>query len=252
MSRRLLRVALSVVAVALVTPLAVLIAARLGPEPTHWSGVRLADVESPLLSSVGEPPPEAAAMLLDRARRADDSDAGDLAPSWWDASAGEVVLGAVTARGSQARLDLVRGTDIAYRIERRAHSSRELTDLMHRATDLSPHGVYMTGVDAEGNRVLVGTRRLSPDLFTAASRYGDAVAVVYAPFTPEMYLDGPPPNQPSWWTRTDPLGSWLALLTGFPWYAGGLVVLVAALWTVPWLARRHRRRVDTATLVASP
>jgi hypothetical protein len=252
MRRRLVLVLLTVVGLAVATPVSVLVATQLGAEPTHWSGVRLTDVESPLPTSAGDPPPEAAALLLDRARLADESDSGDLAPSWWDASAGQVVLGAVTARGEQMRLALAQGQAPPYRIELRARSSRELTDVMHRATELDRHGVTWTVVDAEGNRVLVGARRLNHDLFTAASRYRGAVAIVYAPFEPETYLDGPPPDRPSFWSRTDPPAAWLTLMTGFPWYAGAMVVIVGALWAVPWLSRRNRRRVDATEVVPSP
>jgi hypothetical protein len=223
------------------TPLSVLVATELGAEPDHWSGVPLVDIESPLSITSGEAPPEPAAMLLDRAARQDENDTGDLAPSWWDAAAGEVALGAATERGERMRQAVAEGQASPYRIERRPHSSRELTAVMHAATGLSPYGVFMTYVDAEHNRVLVSTRRLDPDLFSAAAaRFGDTVAVVQAPFQPETYLDEPPPNPPSWWSRADPPRTWFTLTAGFPWYLGTAALVVAVLWLAPMLPRRRR------------
>jgi hypothetical protein len=238
--RRVLQATASLGAVVVATPVLVLLAAGVGAEPTHWSGPRLAGVETPLRLISVDAAPEPANILLSRAADADEHDQGDLAPSWWDADAGEVVLGAATERGEQARRLLAEGSGVPYRIERRPHSVRELTDVMHAATDLSPYGVSMTAIDAPGNRVVVHTRRLGHDLFAAvASRFGDTVVIGYEPFTPESYLDGPPPNPPSWWSRTDPPGTWLTLLVGFPWYLGAVVVIVVALWTVPSLTRRR-------------
>jgi hypothetical protein len=241
MRRRIVLVGLSIVALTVGTPLSVLVATELGAEPNHWSGVALVDVESPLSVPTREAPPEPAAVLLDRAARQDENDTGDLAPSWWDAAAGEVSLGAATERGEQMRQAVAEGQASPYRIERRPHSSRELTAVMDAATDLSRYGASMTSIDAEHNRVLVSTRRLNRDLFTAAaSRFGDTVAVVHAPFDPEVYLDGPPPNPPSWWSLADPPRTWFTLATGFPWYVGTVVLVVAILRVGPMLPRRRR------------
>jgi len=237
MVRRLALVALSLAVLAVLTPLLVILAARAGLEPTHWSGVRLGDVRLPPDRIRAEPMPEPAAVLLDRARRQDEADAGDLAPSWWDGGAGQVVLGAVTDRGERLRRTLVQGQAPPYRVERRAHSTRELTDAMDAATELD---VSWTGVDAEGNRVRVGARSLDHALFTtAADRFGDVV-VVLEPFAPETYLDQPPADPPSWWSRAHPPGTWFALTTGFPWYLGAAALIVAAAWVAPRLARRRR------------
>jgi hypothetical protein len=249
--RRVLLIIVSLVAVAAGPPVLVLVAVGVGLEPTHWSGTRYADVESPLVGTDVEAAPEPANILLSRATDADQSDHGDLAPSWWDADAGEVVLGAVTERGEQARRLLAQGQGVPYRIERRAHSVHELTEVMHAATDLSVYGVLMTGIDPHGNRVTVGTRRLSHELFAAAtSRFGGTVAIVHAPFTSDAYIDEPPPDPPSWWSRADPPGTWFTLTTGFPWYLGAVVVLVGAAWVGPWLAR-HRPDANLGWFVGS-
>ena len=251
--RRILLIIASVVAVGVGTPALVLLAVGIGGEPTHWSGPRFADVESPFRLTSVEAAPEPANILLSRARDADETDRGDLAPSWWDADAGEVVLGAVTDRGEQARRLLAEGHGGPYRIERRAHSARELAEVMHAATDLSGYGVFMTGIDPPGNRVTVATRRLSHELFAAAAaRFGDTVAIVQAPFTPEMYIDGPPPNRPSWWSRADPAGTWFTLTTGFAWYLGAVVLVVGALWVLPWLSRRRTTRPADPAEPAAP
>jgi hypothetical protein len=250
--RRVLLIIASLVAVAVGTPALVLAAVGVGLEPTHWSGTRLADFETPLARIGVEAAPEPANILLSRATDADQTDRGDLAPSWWDADAGEVVLGAVTERGEQARHLLAQGSGVPYRVERRAHSVRELTDVMDAAIDMSEHGVFMTAIDPSGNRVTVSARCLSHDLFAAdASRFGDTVAIAYAPFMPEVYLDEPPPDPPSWWSRTDPPGTWFTLATGFPWYLGAVLVIVGALWAPPWLGRRRQDPRSIAETVAT-
>jgi hypothetical protein len=246
--RRALLIIVSFVALAVGPPVFVLAAAGVGPEPTHWSGTRLADVESPLSWTRVEAAPEPANVLLSRASDADQTDRGDLAPSWWDDDAGEVVLGAVTEQGEQARRLLAQGHTVPYRIERRAHSVRELTGVMDAATELSRYGVVWTVIDAEHNRVNVAGPRLSHGLFAAASRFGDTVAIVHAPFSAPAYLDEPPPDPPSWWSRADPPGTWFALTTGFPSYLGAVVTVVAAAWVVPWLLRRRSTRSRSAQL----
>jgi hypothetical protein len=247
--RRVLLIIASLVAVAVGTPVLVLVAVGVGLEPNHTSGTRLVGFEWPLARIDVEAAPEPANILLSRASDADETDRGDLAPSWWDADAGEVVLGAVTERGEQARRLLAEGHDVPYRIERRAHSARELTDVMDAATDLMVYGVVMTELDPPGNRVIVTARRLSHELFAAAaSRFGATVAIVHAPFIPDTYIDEPPPNPPSWWSRTDPPGTWFTLTTGFAWYLGAVVPIVGAAWVVPWLLRRRPARSRSAQL----
>ena len=70
------------------------------------------------------------------------------------------------------------------------------------------------------------------------------MAARLSPLEPIAYLDGPPPNAPSQWSRADPVGTWFTLLTGFPWYLG-TVLAVVALWSV--LQARRSRRPATAT-----
>src|SRR5689334_14490787 len=96
------RIALTLVAVAVVVPVVVLGAALAGLEPTHWSGTRLSGVDVlPYHRTVAAPEP--ANVLLSQARDQDDNDTGDLAPSYWDPDTGRVVLGAVTDAGAQRR-----------------------------------------------------------------------------------------------------------------------------------------------------
>jgi hypothetical protein len=246
--RRVLLIISSLAAVAVGTPVLVLAAVGVGLEPTHWSGTRFADFESPLAWTDVQAAPEPANVLLSRASDAEMTDRGDLAPSWWDADAGEVVLGAVTERGEQARRSLAQGSGVAYRIERRAHSTRELTDVMDAATDLSRYDVFWTAIDAEHNRVTVASPRLSHGLYAVAARFGDTVAIVHTPFGGPGYIDEPPPNPPSWWSRADPPGTWFTLTTGFPWYLAAVAVLVGALWILPRLARRRSTLSRSAQL----
>jgi len=100
----------------------------------------------------------------------------------------------------------------------------------------------MTTIDGEHNRVVAGTTRLShPLLATIERRYGDAVVLEYAPFQPPTYLNEPPPDPPSFWSRTNPPAAWWTLATGFPWHLGLVTLAVIALWTSPRLRRRSPR-----------
>ena len=192
--------------------------------------------------------PEPANVLLSHARDQDDADAGDLAPSYWDPDAGQVVLGAVTDEGVQRREALGRSSGTPYRVERRRHSSRELTGTMHAVIPDPSGAAVMSGTDARGNRVELTVTRLDHSLLARIGRHDGAVAVRLSPLQPIAYLDGPPPNAPSQWSRADPVGTWFTLLTGFPWYLGTVLAVVAALVGAPGSevppprAHRHPRR----------
>jgi hypothetical protein len=237
---------------ALVVPVGVVVTTKIGGEPTHWSGTRLTDVNVPLLTSHPAAAPEPANILLSNANRQDDSDTGDLAPSYWDAKAGQVVLGAVTDRGVATRQSLGQSAGVPFRVERRAHSSRELRQVLD---DVIPrNGAFMSSVDAEHNRVLLTVTRLSPSLFAdLAAKYGDAVAVADDPFHPLTYPDGPPAGTvaPSWWSRADPLVTWFTLTTGFPWYLGGALLFAILVWVVTRLGRLDNQPPRTPALSAA-
>ena len=64
------------------------------------------------------------------------------------------------------------------------------------------------------------------------------MAIVAAPFEPLVYIDEPPVDGPSWWSRADPPGTWFTLATGFPWYLAGAVAVAALFWLLPVLLRR--------------
>jgi hypothetical protein len=210
-----------------------------GLEPTHWSGVRLQYVELPLLRQPVDVAPESANELLSDATTMDESAPDDVAPSYWDVDAGQVVLGAVTERGVAMRRALGESAGVAYRVDRRPHSVRELTTIMNDVLPWVEHGATMSSVDPEGNRVVLGVSSLSHGLFIdIAARYGDAMTVVDAPFRPLAYLDGPPVDPPSWWYRSKPGATWLTLMTGFPWYLATGLATVAVIWLAPIRRRR--------------
>jgi hypothetical protein len=98
---------------------------------------------------------------------------------------------------------------------------------------------------AEG-LVHVGTTRLSSSLFREfGSRFGgDTVGVVYTPTTPPTFPGGADGGHgpETTWRRTDPVGTWFTLLTGFPWQLGTVLLLTAIGWA---LAVRRRRRAAT-------
>jgi hypothetical protein len=185
--------------------------------------------------------PEAANLLLSQARDQDDNDTGDLAPSYWDPDAGRVVLGAITDAGAQRREALGRSSNAAYRVERRQRSSQELRATMDAVLPDPGGAAVQSGVDARGNRVELTVTRLDHSLLARAGRRDGAVAVRLAPLRGHAYLDGPPPNPPSQWSIADPPGTWFTLLTGFPWYLAGVLVVLAALWTLA-IRRDHRRQ----------
>src|SRR5688572_17975118 len=113
----------TVLVFAALVPALITLATIVGLEPTHWSGVRLQYVELPLLRQGFDVAPESANVLLSNATTMDESDTGDVAPSYWDTDAGEVVLGAVTERGVTMRRALGASASVAYRVERRPHSA---------------------------------------------------------------------------------------------------------------------------------
>jgi hypothetical protein len=213
-----------------------------GLEPTHWSGVRLQYVQLPPLRPGIDIAPEPANILLSNARTRDSSDEGDVAPSYWDADTGEVVLGAVTERGVAMRHALGEHAGVAYRVDVRPHSVRELATIMNDVLPWELHGAVMSSVDAEGNRVVLTVMRMSHGLFTDIdARYGDALTVVVMPFAPMFSTDGPPSDPPSWWDRARPATTWFTLMTGFPWYLAAGVAATAVIWLRPL----RRRRVAT-------
>ena len=202
------RITLTVVVVVFGVPLLVLGAALAGLEPTHWSGARLSGVE--VLSLFHRPvaAPEPATVLLSQARDQDDRDDGDLAPSYWDPDAGLVVLGAVTPAGVQLLDTLGRSSGTRYEVRRRATSSRDL--------------------------------RQGMDDLTFGNVEGRATTL-------ELLL-GPSgevrPDPPSQWSLADPPGTWFTLLTGFPWYLGGVLGVLTVWWALA--VRAHLRRRSPA------
>ena len=196
----------------------------------------------PTLSSrCGDPTslrrPSRRGVLLGLARFQDERDIGDLAPSYWDAGAGTVVLGAVTDAGVGARRNIGESSGTAYRIERRASQRAGIEAIQHAVVPAPDGSARWSVVDAEHNRVELASDRLSHSRFAnLATRFGaDTVAVVAAPFAPLVYIDERPANPPSWWSRADPPGTWLTLATGFPWYLASAVAVAALFWILPLL-----------------
>jgi hypothetical protein len=237
-----LRAGVTAVALALIVPLWVLVAGLVGLQPTHWSGTRMGSFEVPPFTKRIHAAPEPARMLLSTARdQAERSD--DFAPSYWDADARQVVLGATTEAGVAQRRSLGEASGTAYRVERRPHSSRKLQTIQDEIRDWIGEGVLVSSVDSEHDRVVFTTTRLSHGFFVSvASRYGDAAEITYAPTMPaastlELVIGAP--ARPVAENRTDPLGSWFTLATGFPWYLGTALAAGTAVWFVPRLRRRR-------------
>ena len=243
-----LRAGITVVALALVVPLWVVVAGLAGLEPTHWSGARIGSVELLPFTLRVDAAPEPANVLLSAARDEDESaGANDLAPSYWDADAGQVVLGATTEAGVARRRTLGEASGTAYRTELRPHSAPELRKIMDEITTWTGHGVMMSSVDAEHDRVVFTTTKVSHGFFASlAKTYGDAAEIGYAPNTPvastSMLVIGAAPERPMVGSRIDPVGSWFTLATGFPWYLGTALVVGTVVWFVPGLLRGVRTR----------
>ena len=237
-----LRAGLTVAVLAVAVPLWVLVAATVGLQPTHWSGTHLAAFEVLPFRPHGDAPPEPARVLLSQARDQEEGST-DLAPSYWDADARQVVLGATTEAGVAQRRTLGESSGTAYRIETRAHSAKELQVDMDEITSWVGYGVLMSSVDAEHNRAVLTTTRLSHGFFASlAGRYGDAAEIRYSPTmapgsTQEIVIGAPERSVIE--NRKDPLGSWFTLATGFPWYLGTALVLGAAWWLLPLVRRRR-------------
>jgi hypothetical protein len=242
------RIALTLLAILVVVPLFVIGASLAGLEPTHWSGARLSGVELLPTHHRTVAAPEPANVLLSGARDQDETDAGDLAPSYWDPDAVLVVLGAVTDAGAQRREALGRSSGTAYRVQRRRHSSRELTETMDGVIPDPSGAAVMSSTDARGDRVELTVTRLDHSVLARIGGHGGAVAARLSPLQPLAYLDGPPPNPPSQWSRADPVGTWFTLLTGFPWYLGTVLAVVAVGWVVV-RARRPGRDVRSPASV---
>ncbi len=236
-----LSAAATVVALAVVVPVSVVLATFAGLEPRHWTGVALVGVELPGVRPDIVAPPESASILLHSAAVQDEHDTGDLAPSYWDANSGQVVLAAVTDAGVAQRRNLGESSGTAYRIESRPNSAQQLNATMHAAVPTADRSAHMSEVDARHNRVVLHVDRLGHPLFAelATGFGGERVAVVAAPFAPLVYIDERPADEPSWWSRADPPGTWLTLATGFPWYLASSMAVAALFWLMLFLRGRQ-------------
>ena len=171
---------ITVLCVAVLTPLLVLTTAAAGFGPRHWSGVPLSGLDLPLLDSY------------------------------------------TGANGAQpTALDGVTDELIAMR-----------------------YTGWISVYGAEGGVVRVETTRLDSSLFRAlGSRFGgDTVGVVYSPLTPPSMPAGMDDSRAveTAWQRTDPVGTWITLLVGFPWQLGAVLLLTALAWAA---AVRRRTRL---------
>ncbi|GAB3866119.1 hypothetical protein GCM10027610_117790 [Dactylosporangium cerinum] len=120
----------------------------------------------------------------------------------------------------------------------------EVTDTLIAMKD---HG-WVEIYGGQDGRIYIVTTRLSPSaLPDLGHRFDDeTVGVIYSPLTPPMHLDGPGDDSTTetWWQRTDPLGTWVTLMFGFPWQLGIALLLTAVGWA--FVLRRRRRRQASA------
>ena len=100
---------------------------------------------------------------------------------------------------------------------------------------------WVAVIGGQDGRVYVETSQLSPSLFPELGRRfgGETVGVIYSPLAQRATLLGPGSNTETWWQRTDPLGTWVTLMFGFPWQLGTVVLLTALVWA--FVVRRRRQ-----------
>lgn len=121
----------------------------------------------------------------------------------------------------------------------------EVTDALITMEDSG----WVTVIPGRDGRVYIETTRLSPSLLPdLGHRFGgETVGVVYSPFAQrsrlmDLPLDGRSDHSTTetWWQRTDPLGTWVTLMFGFPWQLGTALLLTAIVWA--FVLRRRRIR----------
>jgi hypothetical protein len=148
-----------------------------------------------LMVGVGEqvqsgPPTEELKMLMFRAEQMAEVNGADLGYPWYDEATGEIVLSAVTQKGS----DLIHAAGLAapHRIRVVAHGMAELERIKDEVTTLRSLGVpgaelvYQTVPDWRDNRVMIVISAPSQPLLDAlAARYPpDALAIQVDPAGP--------------------------------------------------------------------
>jgi hypothetical protein len=103
---------------------------------------------------------------------------------------------------------------------------------------------WLAVIPGQDGLVYIETTRLSPSLLPQLGHRfgGETVGVVYSPLATPARADGPGNSSATetWWQRTDPPGTWVTLMFGFPWQLGTALLLTAIVWT--FVLRRRRRR----------
>ena len=115
-----------------------------------------------------------------------------------------------------------------------------VTDQLTRMADEGWQAV----LPAPDGRLNIEVTRLSPTLFPALGNHfdGDKVGVVYGPLVPQISTGVIPPEP--MWQRTDPPGTWLTLMVGFPVPLGAALLLTAVVWA-DIIGRRRITRART-------
>jgi hypothetical protein len=250
--RRILLTVTNLVALVVIAPTVVLVAAWIGAEPRHISGIRITGVDMP--NEHYTPPPGPASALLDAAMQQDPTAPEALGPSWYDGKTGEVVLAAVTPYGEGLRRTIGAAADgVRWRISLVQHSVGTLTRATADIVTTAQLGVFMAYVDPVRDQVMAETDAFGKDFFgRVRDRYGDLVGVVYAQPRPILTLLNHEFYLPAWWTSRHPFGTWLALTFGFPLYLGVLLLLDLGGWVALRWRRRPRGAAATMPADATP
>ncbi|GIG56405.1 hypothetical protein Lfu02_07770 [Longispora fulva] len=245
--RRFLLAVSTVFGLAVLIPAGVLAAASVGFGARHWSGAVLSGFSWPgggagglTGSCSGDLGPVAA---LDAAHH------DELAGFTCDGDV--VVVFAASDAGEKLVRDGLRGYPHAWRVKRVAHSDAALRGQQDRIFDavtvvrVMPPRVVEVSVDTgTGNCVRLDAVRLDHDLFARLGAFGDYACVVYVPGAPAAHLDDRDGSASERWGAGGlggVVGTYLVLLTGFPWHIGAWLVSAVAVWVYPAVRRRSRR-----------
>jgi hypothetical protein len=97
----------------------------------------------------------------------------------------------------------------------------------------------------QDGRIYIMTSALSPSLLPGLGHRfdGETVGVIDSPLAGRSGAaeQGGDSITETWWQRTDPLGTWVTLMFGFPWQLGTVLLLTAIVWAFV-LRRRHKNR----------
>ncbi|MEV6521331.1 hypothetical protein AB0M43_05205 [Longispora sp. NPDC051575] len=247
--RRFLLATLTILGLAVLIPASVLAAAWAGPGATHWSGAALSGFGP--TGSTDHDLPDRYVTQLGPINDLLSAHSRDLAG--WRYDGDRIVVLAATDTGERLVRDTLRDYPLPWRVERVRFSDAHLQERKTRISNTpgllraTPSRLVTVGVDPPANCVLLVAVRLDHDLFNRLDGYEDEACVRYAYAEGTVSLadnSGGPPA--TYWDPATLPGTYLTLLTGFPWHIAAGLLLFGAPWVLPALRRRARARAAAA------